>query len=298
MQVGAAALKRVGVTQSEAEGNGMAHGLVEVLSTMLHCSLHVEWLHKLQWPLRCTCWPLHCAGRYTALAAALQWPLCCTSCCTQDAIVELVLAHLSAAGVRLPHDAGAHVCVRLHDAGKAKQDEDQANDDAPPPPVECLGEEEARHKAEEELRCKAEEELQLKAKIEKQRQIALARLAERKADVEARHEADDEVPANDEVQRHADDAAAPHVPMRLCSKLTGVMIQNGGNTCYMDSVLFAMFATASQFTSMLTCPLPDGPSRKMQTAIRERFCDKLESGCTRIVAHEMNVLRKFCREAG
>merc|ERR1711998_468374 len=61
------------------------------------------------------------------------------------------------------------------------------------------------------------------------------------------------------------------------SKLASIVIENGGNTCYIDSVLFAMFATSAQFSSMLTRPLPDGPRSRMQTAIREKFRDKLEA---------------------
>jgi hypothetical protein len=78
-------------------------------------------------------------------------------------------------------------------------------------------------------------------------------------------------------------------------------VANVGNTCYIDSVLFAMFSTSSKFDYLLDLTFPSAsdchPRRMLQAALRERFVLRLRRHeC--VSEDDMLWLRDCCRVAG
>ncbi|CBJ30972.1 conserved unknown protein [Ectocarpus siliculosus] len=76
-------------------------------------------------------------------------------------------------------------------------------------------------------------------------------------------------------------------------------MQNGGNTCYIDSLLFAMFATLDAFDWLLFKPLPstDPPEVKLLQKHLRFLVNQLREGAT-IPREHSNLIRTHLRRCG
>eukprot|EP00752_Nemacystus_decipiens_P009870 g8806.t2 len=76
-------------------------------------------------------------------------------------------------------------------------------------------------------------------------------------------------------------------------------IENGGNTCYIDSLLFAMFATLDAFDWLLFKPLPptDPPEVKLLQKHLRFFVNQLRGGAT-VPREHSNLIRNHLRTCG
>jgi len=81
----------------------------------------------------------------------------------------------------------------------------------------------------------------------------------------------------------------------LCPPLQKVA--NAGNSCYMDSVLFAMFAAPSQLdASVLFSQQASGVAAKLQQSIRENFVDRIRDPHGAVSKEDVTAIRKLVIE--
>ena len=72
---------------------------------------------------------------------------------------------------------------------------------------------------------------------------------------------------------------------------------NAGNSCYMDSVLFAMFAAPSPLdASVLFSQQASGVAAKLQQSIRENFVDRIRDPHGAVSKEDVTAIRKLVIE--